>query len=163
MTFSHSSERFVTASLDGTARIWRFSRREWRSLVLDVNQRDGRPTLFPSDAAGPGATSGSASMTGSSAAQLGALGLGGADVNASPMKGYSFRERPLAGAHNGHEEATRLRVHTIAWNADDTRLVLTSSDFTVRIFNSFNGAQLHSIKVLLYCGWCFLLQLFGAL
>ena len=103
--------------------------------MLDVNQRDG----------GPGAASGSAST---SAAQLGlgALGLDGADVN-SPMKGYSFRERPLAGAHNGHKESTRLRVHTVAWNADDTRLVLNSSDFTVRIFNSFNGSQLHSIKV----------------
>lgn len=147
MTFSHTSERFVSASLDGTARIWRFSRREWRSLVLDVNQRDGRPSLFPSDCGPFGGASGSASMSmpgSSAAAQLGALGL--ADVSASPQKGYSFRERPLV-AHNGHEEATRLRVHTVAWNADDTRLVLTSSDFTVRIFNSLTGAQLHSIKV----------------
>ena len=105
MTLSHSSERFVIASLNETARIWRFSRREWRSLMLDVNQRDGRPTLFPSDAAGPGATSGSASMLGSSAAQLGALGLGGADVNASSINGYSFRERPLPGARGGDAPA----------------------------------------------------------
>ena len=105
-----------------------------------MNQRDERPTLFPSDAAGPDATSGSASMMGSSAAQLCALGLGGADVTASPTKGFSFRERPLVGTHNGHEEAARLRVHTVAWSADDTRLVLTSSDFTVHIFNLLNSA-----------------------
>uniref|UniRef100_A0A8C3RED8 Pleckstrin homology domain interacting protein n=1 Tax=Cyanoderma ruficeps TaxID=181631 RepID=A0A8C3RED8_9PASS len=34
--FSNSSSRFVSGSRDGTARIWQFKRREWKSILLDM-------------------------------------------------------------------------------------------------------------------------------
>ncbi|XP_030054921.1 PH-interacting protein [Microcaecilia unicolor] len=37
--FSNSSNRFVSGSRDGTARIWQFKRREWRSILLDMATR----------------------------------------------------------------------------------------------------------------------------
>ncbi|KAI1241125.1 PH-interacting protein, partial [Lamprotornis superbus] len=37
--FSNSSSRFVSGSRDGTARIWQFKRREWKSILLDMATR----------------------------------------------------------------------------------------------------------------------------
>ncbi|KAG8444855.1 hypothetical protein GDO86_009854 [Hymenochirus boettgeri] len=37
--FSNTSNRFVSGSRDGTARIWQFKRREWRSILLDMATR----------------------------------------------------------------------------------------------------------------------------
>ncbi|XP_022081938.1 PH-interacting protein-like isoform X2 [Acanthaster planci] len=37
--FCHSSERFVSGSKDGTARIWRYDRQEWRSILLNMDVR----------------------------------------------------------------------------------------------------------------------------
>ncbi|XP_038078010.1 bromodomain and WD repeat-containing protein 3-like isoform X2 [Patiria miniata] len=37
--FCHSSERFVSGSKDGTARIWRYERQEWRSILLNMDVR----------------------------------------------------------------------------------------------------------------------------
>jgi WD40 repeat protein len=37
--YSNRSARFVTGSRDGTARIWRFERQEWRALVLNMAQQ----------------------------------------------------------------------------------------------------------------------------
>uniref|UniRef100_A0A674JMI1 Pleckstrin homology domain interacting protein n=1 Tax=Terrapene triunguis TaxID=2587831 RepID=A0A674JMI1_9SAUR len=34
--FSNTSNRFVSGSRDGTARIWQFKRREWKSILLDM-------------------------------------------------------------------------------------------------------------------------------
>uniref|UniRef100_A0A670Y8K7 PH-interacting protein n=1 Tax=Pseudonaja textilis TaxID=8673 RepID=A0A670Y8K7_PSETE len=34
--FSNTSNRFVSGSRDGTARIWMFKRREWKSILLDM-------------------------------------------------------------------------------------------------------------------------------
>ncbi|XP_069743525.1 PH-interacting protein isoform X2 [Narcine bancroftii] len=34
--FSNTSDRFVSGSRDGTARIWQFRRQEWRSILLDM-------------------------------------------------------------------------------------------------------------------------------
>uniref|UniRef100_A0A8C8SKQ5 PH-interacting protein n=1 Tax=Pelusios castaneus TaxID=367368 RepID=A0A8C8SKQ5_9SAUR len=37
--FSNTSNRFVSGSRDGTARIWQFKRREWKSILLDMATR----------------------------------------------------------------------------------------------------------------------------
>ncbi|XP_063772924.1 PH-interacting protein isoform X1 [Pseudophryne corroboree] len=37
--FSNTSSRFVSGSRDGTARIWQFKKREWRSILLDMATR----------------------------------------------------------------------------------------------------------------------------
>uniref|UniRef100_A0A8D2M112 PH-interacting protein n=1 Tax=Varanus komodoensis TaxID=61221 RepID=A0A8D2M112_VARKO len=37
--FSNTSNRFVSGSRDGTARIWMFKRREWKSILLDMATR----------------------------------------------------------------------------------------------------------------------------
>ncbi|CAB4032206.1 PH-interacting -like, partial [Paramuricea clavata] len=37
--FSHSSERFLSGSKDGTARIWYYQRSEWKSFVLNSQQQ----------------------------------------------------------------------------------------------------------------------------
>ncbi|XP_056421900.1 PH-interacting protein isoform X1 [Hyla sarda] len=37
--FSNNSSRFVSGSRDGTARIWQFKKREWRSILLDMATR----------------------------------------------------------------------------------------------------------------------------
>ncbi|KAM4693154.1 PH-interacting protein [Discoglossus pictus] len=37
--FSNTSNRFVSGSRDGTARIWQFKKREWRSILLDMATR----------------------------------------------------------------------------------------------------------------------------
>ncbi|XP_068137626.1 PH-interacting protein isoform X2 [Hyperolius riggenbachi] len=37
--FSNTSSRFVSGSRDGTARIWQYKKREWRSLLLDMATR----------------------------------------------------------------------------------------------------------------------------
>ncbi|XP_036104418.1 PH-interacting protein isoform X4 [Molossus molossus] len=37
--FSNTSNRFVSGSRDGTARIWQFKRREWKSILLDMTTR----------------------------------------------------------------------------------------------------------------------------
>lgn len=34
--YSNTGERFVTGSCDGTARIWRYDRQEWKSIVLNM-------------------------------------------------------------------------------------------------------------------------------
>uniref|UniRef100_A0A8C4MTP3 PH-interacting protein n=1 Tax=Equus asinus asinus TaxID=83772 RepID=A0A8C4MTP3_EQUAS len=39
--FSNTSNRFVSGSRDGTARIWQFKRREWKSILLDMATRPG--------------------------------------------------------------------------------------------------------------------------
>ncbi|XP_025097468.1 PH-interacting protein-like isoform X2 [Pomacea canaliculata] len=36
MCYSNNSNRFVSGSEDGTARIWRYERQEWRAVVLDM-------------------------------------------------------------------------------------------------------------------------------
>ncbi|KAM6465548.1 PH-interacting protein isoform 1-T1 [Liasis olivaceus] len=42
--FSNTSNRFVSGSRDGTARIWMFKRREWKSILLDMATRpSGQP------------------------------------------------------------------------------------------------------------------------
>uniref|UniRef100_A0A8C3LZT9 Pleckstrin homology domain interacting protein n=1 Tax=Chrysolophus pictus TaxID=9089 RepID=A0A8C3LZT9_CHRPC len=43
--FSNSSSRFVSGSRDGTARIWQFKRREWKSILLDMATRPSGQTL----------------------------------------------------------------------------------------------------------------------
>uniref|UniRef100_A0A8C8BQX1 PH-interacting protein n=1 Tax=Otus sunia TaxID=257818 RepID=A0A8C8BQX1_9STRI len=43
--FSNSSSRFVSGSRDGTARIWQFKRREWKSILLDMATRPAGQTL----------------------------------------------------------------------------------------------------------------------
>uniref|UniRef100_A0A8C9U9L3 PH-interacting protein n=1 Tax=Serinus canaria TaxID=9135 RepID=A0A8C9U9L3_SERCA len=43
--FSNSSSRFVSGSRDGTARIWQFKRREWKSILLDMATRPGDLSL----------------------------------------------------------------------------------------------------------------------
>ncbi len=114
MVFNHSGDRFISGSIDGTARIWRYYRREWKALIIDVNQRDGRPSLFPVTQHAAG---------------------GGGEVT-SPGKAFN----PFATEQ-------KYKVNMAGWNADDTRVVLAVNDFTVRIYNSFNGMQLHSVKV----------------
>uniref|UniRef100_A0A8C3E656 PH-interacting protein n=1 Tax=Corvus moneduloides TaxID=1196302 RepID=A0A8C3E656_CORMO len=48
--FSNSSSRFVSGSRDGTARIWQFKRREWKSILLDMATRpDNLPFLGVED------------------------------------------------------------------------------------------------------------------
>ncbi|OCT78331.1 PH-interacting protein isoform X2 [Xenopus laevis] len=37
--FSNTGNRFVSGSRDGTARIWQFKRREWRSILLEMTTR----------------------------------------------------------------------------------------------------------------------------
>ncbi|XP_069462392.1 PH-interacting protein isoform X2 [Ambystoma mexicanum] len=37
--FSNTSNRFVSGSRDGTARIWQFKKREWKSILLDMATR----------------------------------------------------------------------------------------------------------------------------
>uniref|UniRef100_G1K3G9 Mitochondrial inner membrane protease ATP23 homolog n=1 Tax=Xenopus tropicalis TaxID=8364 RepID=G1K3G9_XENTR len=37
--FSNTGNRFVSGSRDGTARIWQFKRREWKSILLDMTTR----------------------------------------------------------------------------------------------------------------------------
>ncbi|XP_063299084.1 PH-interacting protein isoform X1 [Pelobates fuscus] len=37
--FSNTSSRFVSGSRDGTARIWQYKKREWRSILLDMATR----------------------------------------------------------------------------------------------------------------------------
>ncbi|KAM9316037.1 PH-interacting protein [Gastrophryne carolinensis] len=37
--FSNTSSRFVSGSRDGTARIWQYKKKEWRSLLLDMATR----------------------------------------------------------------------------------------------------------------------------
>ncbi|KAM9003270.1 PH-interacting protein isoform X1 [Sarcophilus harrisii] len=37
--FSNTSSRFVSGSRDGTARIWHFKRKEWKSILLDMATR----------------------------------------------------------------------------------------------------------------------------
>ncbi|XP_053314534.1 PH-interacting protein isoform X2 [Spea bombifrons] len=37
--FSNTSSRFVSGSRDGTARIWQFKKREWRSILLEMATR----------------------------------------------------------------------------------------------------------------------------
>ncbi|XP_028902752.1 PH-interacting protein isoform X1 [Ornithorhynchus anatinus] len=43
--FSNTSNRFVSGSRDGTARIWQFKRREWKSILLDMATRPSGQTL----------------------------------------------------------------------------------------------------------------------
>ncbi|XP_071597601.1 PH-interacting protein isoform X3 [Heliangelus exortis] len=43
--FSNSSSRFVSGSRDGTARIWQFKRREWKSILLDMATRPAGQSL----------------------------------------------------------------------------------------------------------------------
>ncbi|XP_028578654.2 PH-interacting protein isoform X4 [Podarcis muralis] len=43
--FSNTSNRFVSGSRDGTARIWMFKRREWKSILLDMATRPAGQTL----------------------------------------------------------------------------------------------------------------------
>uniref|UniRef100_A0A8C6XUR3 Pleckstrin homology domain interacting protein n=1 Tax=Naja naja TaxID=35670 RepID=A0A8C6XUR3_NAJNA len=43
--FSNTSNRFVSGSRDGTARIWMFKRREWKSILLDMATRPSGQTL----------------------------------------------------------------------------------------------------------------------
>ncbi|KYO28024.1 PH-interacting protein isoform C [Alligator mississippiensis] len=43
--FSNSSNRFVSGSRDGTARIWQFKRREWKSILLDMATRPSGQSL----------------------------------------------------------------------------------------------------------------------
>nr|XP_012997051.1 PH-interacting protein [Cavia porcellus] len=43
--FSNTSNRFVSGSRDGTARIWQFKRREWKSILLDMATRPAGQTL----------------------------------------------------------------------------------------------------------------------
>ncbi|KAM4045665.1 bromodomain and WD repeat-containing protein 1 [Anomaloglossus baeobatrachus] len=43
--FSYNTERFVSGSKDGTARIWRLEEQEWKSIVLDMDMSlDDRPS-----------------------------------------------------------------------------------------------------------------------
>ncbi|XP_069616832.1 bromodomain and WD repeat-containing protein 1-like isoform X1 [Ranitomeya imitator] len=43
--FSFNTERFVSGSKDGTARIWRLEEQEWKSIVLDMDMTlDDRPS-----------------------------------------------------------------------------------------------------------------------
>uniref|UniRef100_A0A452UP60 PH-interacting protein n=1 Tax=Ursus maritimus TaxID=29073 RepID=A0A452UP60_URSMA len=44
-TFSNTSNRFVSGSRDGTARIWQFKRREWKSILLDMATRPAGQNL----------------------------------------------------------------------------------------------------------------------
>ena len=39
MQYSNHGNRFVSGSKDGTARIWRFERQEWKALVLSVDRK----------------------------------------------------------------------------------------------------------------------------
>ncbi|KAK3098508.1 hypothetical protein FSP39_020204 [Pinctada imbricata] len=39
--YSNTSERFVSGSRDGTARIWRYHRQEWRAIVLNMSAKLG--------------------------------------------------------------------------------------------------------------------------
>ncbi|XP_040329936.1 PH-interacting protein isoform X4 [Leopardus geoffroyi] len=43
--FSNTSNRFVSGSRDGTARIWQFKRREWKSILLDMATRPAGQNL----------------------------------------------------------------------------------------------------------------------
>ncbi|XP_023596173.1 PH-interacting protein isoform X5 [Trichechus manatus latirostris] len=43
--FSNTSNRFVSGSRDGTARIWQFKRREWKSILLDMTTRPAGQNL----------------------------------------------------------------------------------------------------------------------
>ncbi|KAL7987940.1 hypothetical protein Chor_006859 [Crotalus horridus] len=43
--FSNTSNRFVSGSRDGTARIWMFKRREWKSILLEMATRPSGQTL----------------------------------------------------------------------------------------------------------------------
>ncbi|XP_077162262.1 PH-interacting protein isoform X3 [Paroedura picta] len=43
--FSNTSNRFVSGSRDGTARIWMFKRREWKSILLDMATRPAGQAL----------------------------------------------------------------------------------------------------------------------
>jgi len=35
--YAHGDNRFLSGSKDGTARIWKFERNEWRNIVLDMS------------------------------------------------------------------------------------------------------------------------------
>ncbi|XP_048361765.1 PH-interacting protein [Sphaerodactylus townsendi] len=43
--FSNTSNRFVSGSRDGTARIWMFKRKEWKSILLDMATRPAGQAL----------------------------------------------------------------------------------------------------------------------
>ena len=123
VVYNHAGERFISGSADGTARIWRYARREWKSIIIDVNQRDGRPSIFAEPLHAPHAQH--------------AHAHGGPNLfGESPAKIYM---PPLDVRH---------KVNMAGWNADDALVLLAVSDFTIRIYNSLNGAQLHSVKVL---------------
>lgn len=38
LRWSHHSLRLATGSKDGTAKIWRYERRQWRCLTLDMDE-----------------------------------------------------------------------------------------------------------------------------
>ena len=39
MAYSHHGERLMSGSKDGTARIWRYERQEWKALVINTALR----------------------------------------------------------------------------------------------------------------------------
>uniref|UniRef100_A0A452UNV9 PH-interacting protein n=1 Tax=Ursus maritimus TaxID=29073 RepID=A0A452UNV9_URSMA len=47
--FSNTSNRFVSGSRDGTARIWQFKRREWKSILLDMATRPAGSSITKED------------------------------------------------------------------------------------------------------------------
>ena len=44
--YANNENRFLSGSKDGTARIWKFERNEWRNIVLDMASKLSKTYIF---------------------------------------------------------------------------------------------------------------------
>eukprot|EP00095_Tigriopus_kingsejongensis_P000510 maker-scaffold367_size194084-snap-gene-0.46 protein:Tk00510 transcript:maker-scaffold367_size194084-snap-gene-0.46-mRNA-1 annotation:"bromodomain and wd repeat-containing protein 3 isoform x1" len=120
--------RFLSGSKDGTARIWRFTRQQWTSLVLDMGEGEPVGGLRPSRGDRPPRKNNR--------------------HRAGATRGRENRSARAPAPTGGQTEpaedtvttmAAERRVTMVAWTQDDVTVVTAVSNKTLKLWDSRSG------------------------
>ena len=126
--------RFLSGSRDGTARIWTFVNRRWKTLVLNMKTGDNQEPLKSQKQTTVVSTSRSGRPTSSTTTVVTNNGVDSdSNISATDPNQVANQQKKMKS------------VTMVAWSLDDALAITAVSDLTLKIWDSHKGTLLSNL------------------
>ncbi|KAG0054190.1 Bromodomain and WD repeat-containing protein 3 [Gryganskiella cystojenkinii] len=157
--YSRHGNRLLSGSVDGFVRIWKYDQQSkmWTSMAIDVRDEhiQAEATITAARHMLPSPVATSAPPNPLSAGSISTADNTQEDANNtdSEMNGSTTADPPAVNSNSAGESRTvptpedsRIIPTMAIWSLDDSAVVLTTSLGEIKIFNSWTGEWMHTLK-----------------